>query len=64
MGEIAQLCKKVSGNQRDILIEKDCPENIGLGFLNCDRRKQYLGDERYSLEDGLTMEYNYFLERR
>ena len=63
MGEIAQLCKKVSQNQKDILIEGNNPENIGLGFLNCDKRKRYLGDERYSLEDGLTMEYNYFLER-
>lgn len=64
MGEIAQLCKIISGNQRDILLEGDCSGNMGLGFLNCDRRKRYLGDERYNLEEGLTIEYDYFMERR
>lgn len=63
MGGIAQLCKKVSKNQKDILMEENCTENMGLGFLNCDRRKRYLGDERYSLEEGLTIEYNYFMEQ-
>lgn len=63
MGEIAELCKKVSRNQQDIWLGKKCTENMGLGFSNCDRRRQYLGDEKYTLEDGLAAEYNYFGER-
>lgn len=60
MGELAEICRKVSGNRLEVVYESENLLNKGLQFKNCDLRKKLLGDEGVSLEEGLHREFEYY----
>lgn len=66
MLEIAQVCKEISGNLNEILLNMDkcdVKNEVGLGFKNNDLCRQYLGEEQYDLCRGLEREYQYLMSQ-
>lgn len=62
MMEIAEACKDVSNNRRDIIV-KNSNNDCGLYFKNADKRETYLGEEEFTLKEGLQEEYKYLMQQ-
>jgi UDP-glucose 4-epimerase len=64
MLEIAETCIRVSENPSDVLVESNGNNDAGLCFKNSILRQRYLGEEDYTLEEGLKREFEFYKKIR
>lgn len=58
--QIALNCKKVSKNNKEVILKESDDKSCGIEFDNAEIRRIYLGNELYSLEKGLKDEFLYY----